>query len=89
MSSATFVGEVHQGRVNVPPEFEGKRVTVTLTIEDAPPDVRAAEEAELLDDCGRIRMPPRDVTLVTVHVVDVGPRTMRVYADDDCEIWDE
>ncbi len=39
MVSATFIGEVHQGRVVVPLEFEGKRVKVTLTVEDAPPDV--------------------------------------------------
>jgi hypothetical protein len=87
MLSATFIGEVHQGRVDVPLEFEGKRVKVTVTVEDAPPDVRAAEEAEILEDCGRIRVPPRDVTPITIRIVDVGRRPMRDYAEDDCEIW--
>jgi hypothetical protein len=89
MLSATFIGEVHQGRVDVPPEFEGKRVKVTVTVEDVLPDVRAEEEAEILEDCGRIHMPPRDVTPVTIRIVDVDRCPMRVYAEDDCEIWDE
>ncbi len=89
MSSTTFIGEVHQGRVDVPPEFEGKRVKVTLAVEDAPPHVSAAEEAEILEDCGRIDIPPRDVESVTIHIVDVDPRPMPVYAEDDCEMWDD
>jgi hypothetical protein len=49
----------------------------------------APDEAEILEDWGRIRMPRRNVTPVTFHFIDVGRQPMRVYADDDCEIWDD
>lgn len=97
MPSATFVGEVRQGQLSVPlAEFEGMRVTVTLTpAEDgaaevrAGPSPRADEEAEILEDCGRLRMPRRDVKTVTILINDVGRRKPRVYAEDECEVGDD
>jgi hypothetical protein len=83
MLSATFIGEVHQGRVDVPLEFEGKRVKVTLTVVDAPVDVRAEEEAELLEDTGRIGLPPDEVTRVMAGVTDVAAPAMPMYSEDD------
>jgi hypothetical protein len=83
MLSATFIGEVHQGRVDVPLEFEGKRVKVTLTVEDAPPDVRAEEEPELLEDTGRIGLPPDEVMRVMAGVTDVAAPAMPAYSEDD------
>jgi hypothetical protein len=40
----------------------------------------AAEEAQLLEDVGRIRTPPRDSRLVAAHVVPVPRRTPRLGA---------
>jgi predicted transcriptional regulator len=43
---------------------------------------RAAAEAELLDDLGRIRKPPRDVKSVAVRVVAVGRATARLSEEE-------
>jgi hypothetical protein len=44
---------------------------------------RAGFEAELLDDPGRIRLPPREVQVVTAHVVAADRRTPRGPWGDD------
>jgi hypothetical protein len=44
------------------------------------PQPAAAEEAQLLEDVGRIRTPPRDSRLVAAHVVPVPRRTPRLGA---------
>ncbi|HBI41427.1 MAG TPA: hypothetical protein DDY78_01040 [Planctomycetales bacterium] len=41
------------------------------------PQPAAAEEAELLEDAGRIRIRPRDIRLVAAHVVPVPRRAPR------------
>jgi hypothetical protein len=92
MQNATFVGEVLQGQVAVPPEFEGKRVIVTLADPApaaAPPQAPEDESVEL-EDCGRIDMPMRDVKTVKFIFTEVGRLPMRDdYADHDCEVWDD
>jgi hypothetical protein len=51
---------------------------------DRPPtEPRASCEAELLDDPGRIRMPPRNPQEVTVRVVNAGRGTPRLRWEDD------
>ena len=66
-------------------EFEGKQVYVTLIAPDvqsitgavetarvgAPVLPRESEEAEILEDAGRIRVPARKVTDVHLEFVDV------------------
>ncbi len=48
---------------------------------NGPPQPAAAEEAELLEDVGRIRMPPRGSRLVAAHIVSVPRRVPRLGAD--------
>ena len=48
---------------------------------NGPPQPVAAEEAELLEDTGRIRLPPRASRLVAAHVVPVPRRALRLGAD--------
>ena len=43
-----------------------------------PPQPIASEEAELLEDAGRILMPPRGRRLVTAHVIAVPRRDPRL-----------
>jgi hypothetical protein len=97
MLSATFIGEVQQGRLHIGQplaEFEGKRVLVTLIAPDTPlslseqasapaPRVLASLEAELLEDTGRIRLPQREFATVQINLVDVGRLPMRVYSSDE------
>jgi len=96
MLSATFIGEVQQGRLHIGQplvDFEGKQVLVTLIAPDTPlsfaqasapaPRVLASLEAEVLEDTGRIRMPQRDVEPVQINIVDVGRLPMRVYSSDE------
>jgi hypothetical protein len=82
MSSLTFIGIVHQGRVELPAEFEGKRVKVTEA-EEVALGATASREAEPLEDPGRIDLPPGDVTTVKARIVDVPPRSMPVYAEEE------
>ena len=77
-------------------EFEGKQVYVTLIAPDMQPGTVAvetertgspvlphhSEEAEILEDAGRIRVPAREVTDVRINFVDVQRLPMRVYASD-------
>ena len=44
---------------------------------NGPPQPVAAEEAELLEDTGRIRMVPRASRLVAAHVVPIPPPNRR------------
>jgi hypothetical protein len=96
MLSGTFIGQVHDGKLIIAQplnEFEGKEVVVTLSVPDVPvqpanvpsrmPNVAASEEAEILEDLGRIQMPRRDVTTVKAFIVDVGRRPPRVYAEGE------
>jgi hypothetical protein len=100
MQSATFIGEVWQGRLLIPEplaDFEGKRVLVTLIAPDMPlspptPGLvggepvgapRASEEAEILEDPGRIRTLSRSATTVTAQLVAVGRRPPRVSLEED------
>jgi hypothetical protein len=93
MLSATFIGEVQQGRLHIGQplaEFEGKQVLVTLIAPDTPlsssepaPRPVAAAEAEILEDTGRIHAAPRDVQSVTAQVVAVGRRPPRVSAKEE------
>jgi hypothetical protein len=95
MSSVTFTGVVHGGHLHVPiAEFEGKEVRATLTVADAPAANSAvaadvADEAEILEDCGRIKLPPREGKTVKFRFIKSERRPMRAYANDDCEIWDD
>jgi hypothetical protein len=95
MLSATFIGEVQQGRLHIGQplaDFEGKQVLVTLIAPDTPlpsgqasepaPSAIASLEAEILEDIGRIRVPQREVATVQINVVDVGRLPMRVYSSD-------
>ena len=77
-------------------EFEGKQVYVTLIVPDVQSITGAVEtartgsgvlpldpeEAEILEDAGRIRVPGREVTDVRLEFVGVGRLPMRVYASD-------
>jgi hypothetical protein len=81
MLSATFTGEVQQGRLHIGQPlaaFEGKQVLVTLIVPDIPlgpsrstTEPVAAPEAEIVEDTGRIRTPPATQT-VTAQVIAVG-----------------
>jgi hypothetical protein len=99
MPSATFIGEVCQGRLHIGQplvDFEGKRVLVTLIAPEVPlrspseagdgdePAAmpRTAEEAETLEDVGRIRTPPR-ATTVTAQVRSTGRQPLRVSTEED------
>ncbi len=88
MHSATFIGEVQQGRLHIDESlgaFEGKRVLVTLIAPDTPlsvpvqaghtPGPLASPEAEILEDTGRIRSDPRASQTVTARIVAVGRRS--------------
>jgi hypothetical protein len=97
MLSATFIGEVQEGQLHIGQPlaaFEGKQVLVTLIAPDTPlsssgqasepaPRVLASLEAEILEDTGRIRMPPREVATVSINLVDVGRLPMRVYSSEE------
>ncbi len=96
MQSATFRGEVQGGRILTErplTDFEGKQVYVTLIApEESPPaqvaepghaEPYAPEEPEILEDTGRIRIPPQEVTAVHFDLVDVGRLPMRVYSSDE------
>jgi hypothetical protein len=92
MLSATFIGEVQQGRLHIGQplaDFEGKQVLVTLIAPDTPlgsshstsqrsPVPLASPEAEIVEDTGRIRMTPRAIQTVTAQVLAVGRQPPRV-----------
>jgi hypothetical protein len=96
MLSATFIGEVQQGRLHIDQplvEFEGKQVLVTLIAPDTPlplsgptgaPATRpvASQEAEILDDPGRIRATPRETQTVLAQVVEVGRQPPRISTEE-------
>jgi hypothetical protein len=85
MLSATFIGEVQQGRLHIGQplaEFEGKQVLVTLIAPDTPLPF-AAPEAEILEDTGRIRGIARDQQTVTAQVVPVGRRPPRLSVEEE------
>ena len=77
-------------------EFEGKQVYVTLIAPEMQPrtvvdETRHTgpsvlplllEEAEILDDAGRIQAPSREVTEIHINLVDIDRLPMRVYASD-------
>ena len=77
-------------------EFEGKQVYVTLIAPDVQPGpvgVETArtwspvlplesEEAEILEDAGRIRMPAREVRDVTIEFIQAERLPMRAYSSD-------
>ncbi len=54
-----------------------RKVSAGEKVGGAPSVPVAAEEAELLEDTGRIRMPPRDVRSVVARVVPAGRRAPR------------
>jgi hypothetical protein len=94
MQSRTFLAKVHGGRIltEVPlTEFEGKQVYVTLiapgNLSDAEEERSAtpptAEEAAILEDTGRIRLPRREVSTVSVDIVSVGRRQPRVSTEEE------
>jgi hypothetical protein len=93
MLSATFIGEVQQGRLHIGQplaEFEGKQVLVTLIAPDTPlpssegaPRPPAALEAEILEDTGRICATPRAVQTVTAQVIAVGRRPPRLGVEEE------
>ena len=78
-------------------DFEGQQVLVTLIAPGVPlrppspppgggkpvSEPRAADEAEILEDTGRIRTPPRATTTVTAQVVSSGRRPPRVSTAED------
>jgi predicted transcriptional regulator len=43
----------------------------------------AAEEAELLEDAGRIRIPPREVRTVVARIIPTGRRAPRISEDEE------
>ncbi len=47
------------------------------------PVPHASDEAELLDDPGRVRMPPRQAQAVTAQVRSVGRQPARVHAEEE------
>ena len=77
-------------------EFEGKQVYVTLIAPDVSPGIVAvepnrdvspvsphdSEEAEILEDAGRVRVTAREVANVSLDFVEVERLPMRVYASD-------
>lgn len=50
---------------------------------NGPSQPAAAEEAELLEDVGRIRTPPRPSHLVTAHIVPLPRRALRPGAGEE------
>jgi hypothetical protein len=83
MKSATFVGEVHDGRLHIQEplaDFEGERVLVTLIAADAKllhnavTVPRAASEAEILEDPGRVRRPARAAKTMSAQIISIGRR---------------
>jgi hypothetical protein len=89
MLSATFIGEVQQGRLHFGQtlaEFEGKKVLVTLIVPDSPLPASippASLEAEILEDCGRIQAKPRALATVTAEIVAVGRPTPRLSVEEE------
>jgi hypothetical protein len=97
MLSATFIGEIQQGRLQTGQPltaFEGKRVLVTLIVPDAPlpsssptgagvPGPQAAPEAEILEDPGRIRASPRTTQTVAAQVIAVGRPVPRLSTQEE------
>ena len=88
MQSVTFLGEVQAGRIltgQTLADFEGKPVYVTLIVPEGPvtQSEPVSEEAELLEDPGRVRIPRRAVSAIEVDVVDVGRRLPREYAEEE------
>jgi hypothetical protein len=90
MQSATFMGEVHDGRLHLDQplvEFEGKQVLVTLvaTAGDGVRSVsvpRASSEAEILEDTGRVRRPVRGATTMSAQIVSISRRLPRQGEED-------
>jgi hypothetical protein len=90
--SATFIGQVQQGRLHIGrplADFEGKQVLVTLIVPDVPlpssepaPRPAASQEAEILEDTGRIRATPRTLQTVTAQVIAVGRRSPRLGVEE-------
>src|SRR5437868_4833736 len=97
MLSATFIGEVQQGRLHIHQPlavFEGKQVLVTLIVPDTPlrssgPAGEAAvrpltsPDAEILDDTGRIRATPRAMQTVAAQIIAVGRRSPRLTVEEE------
>ena len=54
-----------------------------LAGENRAPGPRASAEAELLDDPGRVRTPPRQAQAVTAQVRSTGRQPPRVHAEED------
>ncbi len=50
---------------------------------NGPPQPAAAEEAEILEDVGRIRMPPRDRCLVAARIIAIPRRVPQLGADTE------
>jgi hypothetical protein len=97
MHSATFIGEVQQGRLHIGQplaDFEGKQVLVTLIAPDIPlpssgpasapaPRLLASLEAEILEDTGRIRATPHASQTIPAQVVAVGRRPPRLSVEEE------
>jgi len=78
-------------------EFEGQKVSVTVihpettasaeageAKEPLPPEpLFGPEEPVILEDLGRIRMPPRHVTTFKARFLDIGRLPPRVYPSDE------
>jgi hypothetical protein len=97
MHSATFIGEVQQGRLHIGQplaDFEGKHVLVTLIAPDillplsgsasmSAPRLQAALEAEILEDAGRIRAAPRASQTIDAKIVVVGRRSPHLGVEEE------
>lgn len=70
MARLAFVGVVREGVVDVPAEFEGKRVEVTLADPSLPLGWVTLPESDLLEDIGCIDMPPDEAIVVRVRVTE-------------------
>jgi hypothetical protein len=90
MKSTTFMGEVHGGRLQIEQpltDFEGQHVLVTLIAADellhkgitVP---RAASDAEILEDPGRVRRPARAANATSAQIVSIGRRLPPVVKED-------
>jgi hypothetical protein len=88
-------GEIHTEQPLA--DFEGEKVSVTLIAQaatslaesseakDCPPPEQPfnPEEPVILEDIGRVRMPPQDVRTLKARIIDVGRLAPRVYTSDE------
>ncbi|MGL4552650.1 MAG: hypothetical protein ACRC33_15865 [Gemmataceae bacterium] len=58
-------------------------VVVVKAVAPPMPVYPGDEEAWELEDCGRIDLPPREVTPITLRIVDAGRQSMPMYAEEE------